>query len=177
MDERTSSMKPVINKYIGLTLCVVTTAVACGDESSSDLYLTPNQSTRSALLAVDPLLSSSDAEMKWRFIGIKNNPNVACPKAPPPFSTRHLFSPNPGIEAGDIPPGLRPFCLYEGPANFQSPGTIPQLLVGLILPPGGSGNLLVALEPDHQAVAPFGSTTMGDVMKGNFSDELDEHAD
>ena len=172
-------MKLLIKESVGVCLCLLAALAACGDGTTAELGITLTNTASSSLLYVEPAISNDDAKMHWRWIGDKWDPEMPCPIAGAPFKTRHLFSANPDsqVAATTIPPGLRRFCLYEAPVNYQSPEPTPSQLIALLGQPLGGLSLLRSIEPDHQSVAPFASSKIKDVVQATFSQELDEHAD
>ena len=97
----------------------------------------------------------ASAEALWRQIGIKADPQQACPTAPD-WTVRHLFG-QPGDPPSAIPPELRAFCLYVceadssnqmHPCNTVDSDDVDDLEMAL---PSS-----MILHPDRLALAPLG---------------------
>jgi hypothetical protein len=154
-------------------------AAGCGEATEAELDEVFMGSAESSLTTPDPLLNPKAAGVAWRWIGIKSNVQDVCPVGGQPFVTRHLFSPNPvrTVEPNVVAPGLRRYCIYKAPTDYEGNGRIPQELSRLLQPgqPGGEPPL-IALEPDRQALSAFGAASLDGVMQEVFAEEFKEHA-
>ena len=163
----------------GALLGLALIAVGCGEATDAELDEIFMGSAESSLMTPDPLLNPKAAGVAWRWIGIKSNVRDVCPVGGQPFVTRHLFSPSPDrtVEPSAVAPGLRRYCIYQAPTDYEGNGRIPQELSRLLQPgqPGGRPPLL-ALEADRQALSAFGSASLDGVMQEVFAAEFLEHA-
>lgn len=117
-------------------------------KTSAFLVLLAALATAARAAPVDPPLAMQDACPTWRWVGIAPEGAGSCPVPDSgpgfdPWSVRRLFDPGDG---SSIPPGLRPFCLYE------NPGAADLLALRDLL----TGALLTDLGSDCMAVAPLG---------------------
>ncbi len=78
--------------------------------------------------------------LDWRWIAVKEDPEEVCPYVPG-WNERQLFAAGP---LGAVPPGLRPFCLYEAQRTVN-PSMIGDLL---------ENDALSSAQRDCVAVAP-----------------------
>lgn len=113
---------------------------------------------------VDPPVLKSDAAIPWQWIGLQKDADGACPSPDSGgWIVEKLFAPVPGGGLANIPPALRPFCLYSQP----SPGPVT----------AGALAALAALEPQQLRDLEMDSlsvTTAG-ILEQALRHDLEQH--
>ncbi len=130
---------------------ILTAVIAsCGQDAPGAGSLGIQQtSALKSTVSVDPPIDPAAAETGWRWLGVKADPDDDCPTPTPtpgfaPWQVRHLFDLGDG---SPIPPGLKPFCLYQ--RDKAEDLTVLSALV--------TAGLLDVVEHDYMAVARTGS--------------------
>ena len=140
--------KPFICVFLFFSTLIIPGCTSHSAEASSPRAL-PRVSPLGSMMGItmEGDLAIGDAAIQWRWIGIKTNPLDDCEDPIRPlqgWSARQLFD---QVALPSIPPGLRPFCVYEG--SFGSDRAVLEDLLG-------SGRL-TALQEDRMAVGPRGT--------------------
>lgn len=133
------------------------------------LFLLMIQGVPASAISVDPPVAANDAAIDWQWVGLDKDADTPCPRpGNSGWIVDKLFVPVGGGGIPNIPPALRPFCLY----SWAPPGSVPAAALASLnaLLPGQ----LSALEEDSLSVTTSGA--LETALRSGFEHEFLEQA-